>query len=634
MGSKKKNTKVTVPGTKAKTLKDRRRDLKKAKEKAEDVKFKNATASQHNKHTDRMEAEAVYEDFLYYQNPTMRFQMSEDVSKPNIRGVAVLGGVTKKIIRSATEYCSQFKEKGIGTCQSIDGKLRPSHDQLHWLTPVWRRGPSGHGRPEPRSRWPPYQLHLDEEGFESRRREIEDMRGEVELNTNEGRVYHASHSERRMKECKMFEQLSSERSTIADAFRNTRTKKRVHISAAERSDDWPISYDCLGIVKSGYFAMIPPKNHKASNENSEKTNPKEKDGESIKLPSRNTRGNAAPQVVEDPGRYLIPESQFFEFDARKPEEPRPKSYERQISTPWAEATNGRREFHVYNQRAPPSPVDSPPHSPISDVDVYRDVAQYVDVNIDDDISSSNSLFDKFLDENMPTTLTIPVDVSPSDNDHEMYRKKFTDHYGVKEPEWPQFSSRGIGRGIRVPYGPVDVLSLSENEQAKYPMPEGLIVDGRYTKPAPDGTSMQLMREAFKIQKPKPFSTKVTEKNGNDVYNGDLFTKSYHEASGTTGRHQEAVPVDNAGPNDGVGPNDEAVPDNGVVPDNEEPPENRPESNTGAGPRDEPKPEVGVGHGGDTGPGDEVESGPDLKRKRPDGESANVDDDPAPKKSKS
>ena len=282
-------------------------------------------AKQVEKHsTEWKQAQWEYEDFLYFQNVVSRFNRGEsgfnreegettdpaewtrarlhqektrlekDDGMPTVRRTAY----GEETVNSLGVYrlLSEFRKKGVGIQepQQIRGEgsgsdgsaLQVPHEQLHWWTPPWRHTPGGFGRPQLP---PPVEPNMEYDI-----NEIETKRKQVENGTD--------HESGRL------QTLEEERALPGLAGRKKVGPYGYHVSADERSDDWPTSYDCTGIVSC-----------------------------------RN---------VYQPGTHTI-------------------------STQWAEETYGRREFHVYNLFSPPSPVESPPHSPTVSSGQEELTAQYI-----------------------------------------------------------------------------------------------------------------------------------------------------------------------------------------------------------------------------------------------------------------
>ena len=226
-----------------------------------------------------------------------------------------------------------FHEQGIGGPSSRSRAT--GHDSLHLWMPERRRRPTGLGKPDfpkCRPRIQPYQLKLDIESIENRRNEVElKRRGQTNV--------HATHNELRQS---IMNRMDEECNIIQSALRNTRTNEGLYISALEQPDDWPTSYDCLGIVRPGITCKDPSiihKNYQIPCGGKQKRN---ETGE-------NKVSGVREQTDEGPEQPIKVKAQ---------EIGRPIT-----STLWAEETCGRREFHAYMGVHASSPVNSPPHSP-------------------------------------------------------------------------------------------------------------------------------------------------------------------------------------------------------------------------------------------------------------------------------
>jgi hypothetical protein len=188
-----------------------------------------------------------------------------------------------------------------------------------------------------------------------------------------------------------------------------------------------------------------------------------------------------------------------EFCAGKREE---KEYRHIYTTAWAETTYGRRERkHVHMMVQPSSPVESPPHSPISPETILADLPK-----------------------------VIP--------DSRKYDQKIRDQYGVRYPQWPQFSASRKsygGGGYKVAYGPLDIDALPENLRPQaFEVKNLLDQKSMFILPAPDGTSMRLLREALNEPYGSPLSESPPVEDEESDDEGDLFRVSYIEGSRVEG----------------------------------------------------------------------------------------------------
>ena len=81
------------------------------------------------------------------------------------------------------------------------------------------------------------------------------------------------------------------------------------------------------------------------------------------------------------------------------------------------------------------------------------------------------------------------------------------------------------------YEPLDIAALPKNLQEQHSLgTPALDESGRYALPAPDGTSMRLLREALNepCQPPRRFVATGEEEESDDE--GDLFREAYLEGS--------------------------------------------------------------------------------------------------------
>jgi hypothetical protein len=289
-----------------------------------------------NAHFRRLEATARYEDFLFYQINSNRFERLEELGgkpqrsqKRKNTGTKLRPGYKLVIEHPHPNFLIKaldtFDDMKVGVYGNPSNTLPNAfgrHDNippedLHLWYPVQRRERRGIGigesRPErPRPREEPRMLELDLEAIENERQRAENDRGGTDLAPS------MTHTERRNMESKAWENHSTARLEFTKD-RNLRTDAGLFIAAAETSDDWLISYDQLGPV----------------------------------VPGRTV-------AKGEPGPKMLWPSNLRETSQGSHEDWIP-------TTSWAEHTFGRREYHVFHRNPPSSPVDSPPHSPIADV---------------------------------------------------------------------------------------------------------------------------------------------------------------------------------------------------------------------------------------------------------------------------
>ncbi|KAH7396951.1 hypothetical protein DE146DRAFT_736974 [Phaeosphaeria sp. MPI-PUGE-AT-0046c] len=455
-----------------------------------------------NKHHARRAATRLYEDFMYFQSPQRRTQYNEHIDSWE------------------KEMKNPFRKemapgKLFGEDPRNDGELRALIESFEQRgigtleeTGLQRRGPA--------------ELHTL---IPTRRRraagvgagELDDDAPEVILSIDEEAIERRraqiedvqgditmkeTHSERRAREVAALGKdlptkwFVNEFVPTAVSFDRTRQESGLFIAAGETSRDWLDSYDSLDIVKPGVTAVERTLLHLGSDAESEDEDDQDQ-----------------PQP-DYPGS-------INEFSKEK--QPH-KTYRLVPTTQFAETAYGRREReHIHMFLAPSSPVDSPPHSPIPRTDIQHD-------------------FQK------------------ADPEHLKYRAKLRDPHGILYKQWPNPS-------LEVPYAPVDVAALPTQLQARYQSSEkGLgdadILDGArvFNGPAPEGTSMRLLREA-KGQKYRPPIRPPPARRGpwdsdddgsdgggevdpggddgdSDFDDGDLFRRAYMEASRLGDIHED------------------------------------------------------------------------------------------------
>jgi hypothetical protein len=517
-------------------------------------------------HEARRDAELMYEDFLFYQAPAMRRNIPgiitftpADIVKNRGRFVPQLwGDDEKKNTKGVAHQLSQaFHHLGIGG-PTWRGET-VTHDKLMHFTPNGRRRPTGVGKPH----WPkirpsgldcPLDIPLDEANIEARRLEIERERGGT---------MNGVHDQRRKAE--IASRVVENDFLLREALKNTRNNKTgLYISANERPNDWPVSYDCLDRVRSGFICINPQavtRNHQIQE----------------RRRSRERRGETS---IEESPKEVV---------------------NHLLTTQWWETTYGRREYHVHEQRRPASPVDSPPHSPrpppyddpdynprLSDVSppptpaarVTRASAAREKARSDGKVTGEE-------EEGQGPPKMIPVDVPDTDNLYERYKMEFRDHYGIQTPIWPT-------KKRTVPYHPVDMATLVKEQLDKLTEKEGLpqlqdnLLDlhGKHMRPAPEGTSMGIVRDILHrngttrgadgdkddYRVPTKYKTshlraddRVREAEDDDIYQdnqvnsgvesddeGDLFTQSYRAGSGVSA----SIPVPHENKSDNTGFNND------------------------------------------------------------------------------
>jgi hypothetical protein len=344
----------------------------------------------------RKYATALYEDFMYYQNPRNRKAFEKNTKKNTTKAQEKLAGQIGKIPmvmgltqdqyydQQAEPYVRGMRRSHVGVADRL--KRRAIFQELHIHTPHPRRQMAGLGRPR-FHRVPPIDLDLDENQIETRRHEV-DSRIDYQTAGLEFRT----HDERRVAQAKM--DALTRTSAQLDRMR---TAGGVFLAARERSDDWPTSYKCFGIVTNGMIPNIPAKVITKDDDD---------------MPDAE---DFAENKDDEADTTPISSDQLFEFARRKRPQREYEDEDMHVTTAWAEADAGRREWHEYQFLAPSSEVGSPPLAAQSEIDL----------------------------DTVPDVLGARVLTS---FERETYRDRQEDHYGLLEDNWPR-------TGLRVPYDP-------------------------------------------------------------------------------------------------------------------------------------------------------------------------------------
>ncbi|KAF2830286.1 hypothetical protein CC86DRAFT_463620 [Ophiobolus disseminans] len=253
----------------------------------------------------------------------------------------------------------------------------------------------------------PATVAFDYRGIEARRREVEDRPLEPPESIALG---YKSHSERRELELGRFRgdrpntsgfrpSRDAKGFTLEDRWRMIRTAQGLFIAAKESSWDWLTSYDCLDKVPPGHAQSEFTESAEREEPSHILDDPMIQDCEDydeeddVDLLETPTDENPPDHIEgeEPPNRshlkrranidYPYPKKDFVLAGPKEDavdkgkkrtrvgnstgDEKRTKREGPTIAvTPWAEETDGRREWHVYRQLSPVSSVDSPPRSPI------------------------------------------------------------------------------------------------------------------------------------------------------------------------------------------------------------------------------------------------------------------------------
>jgi hypothetical protein len=287
--------------------------------------------------------------------------------------------------RQAEPYVRGMRRSHVGAADRL--RSRAIYQELHIYTPRQRRQGSRLGRPTFRP-LPPIELRLNNDQIEARRREVDNR---IDDDTTD--LEFRTHEERCAAQAEM--DALTRRSAQLDRMR---TAGGVFLAARERFDDWPTSYKCLGIVTNGKIPNIPAK---VTTEGDDDDMP---DAEDF-VKNKDDGADTTP----------ISPDQLFEFARRKRPQREYEDKDMYVTTAWAEADAGRREWHEYQFLAPSSEVGSPPLAAQSEIDI----------------------------DTVPDVLDTRVLTS---FERETYRDRQEDHYGLLEGNWPR-------TGLRVPYDP-------------------------------------------------------------------------------------------------------------------------------------------------------------------------------------
>ncbi|KAI4658274.1 uncharacterized protein J4E79_007256 [Alternaria viburni] len=211
-------------------------ELQKIRKAAED------SGSRENQQT-RLKATISYEDYLYYQTPEYRKQYREDIDaavKDRAKLAFAKGHAPARLTddktydRKLRSYLKDFENNGVGMLQNLHWQSMPP-DQLRMRTPRAERFPVGLGEQLGGVPMEPYNLFLDTDAIEKKRKEVEDQNKDPKMSE--------SHSERRARETGLSEGLPIDShvndalSTVKDLSR-TRLESGLFISAGETWDDW------------------------------------------------------------------------------------------------------------------------------------------------------------------------------------------------------------------------------------------------------------------------------------------------------------------------------------------------------------------------------------------------------------
>jgi hypothetical protein len=445
------------------------------------------------KHLARVEATAMYEDSLYFRVPERRKHYREHIDeegniikRPIKRGAPAALWMDTGYGDELRATFESYERHYVGMTEETNvAAIGPR--ELHLRVPTTRRTLVGLGQPHPATTIAPINLRFNTEAIEARRREVEDDSENGKNVATDGTPMEETHTERRAREVELIGHCPTSiyvSETIPTARNVDRMKldSGLLLSAGETSYDWNESYDQMDIVKLGSLAAEP---HMIDDKDARKL--VEKIGIPADSEEEEPQGSDAEGVMNEFSKTKRPHRRF----------------ELRTTTPWAEEMYGRREReHAYMDIRPPSPVLSPPHSPI------------------------------FPSKTAAGTLHIPVDVSRDHPNFKEYRSSFKDQYSVNFRDWPHFKTALEGKGRTVIYEPLDIPSLPDRQQElcnNDPVP--LDERGRFAIPAPQGTGMRLLREALRQPYEEPIRPELPGRQVESDDEGDLFRQSYLEGSG-------------------------------------------------------------------------------------------------------
>jgi hypothetical protein len=346
-----------------------------------------------NPDRNRKYATALYEDFMYYQNPrnrkayfkkTKRKTKAEDFLAGRVGKTGVIQGLTSDdhYNQQADPYVRGMRHSHVGVAKRL--QRRAVFQELHVHTPRPDQQMTGLGRP-PFRPVPPLELKLDTDQIEARRLEVESRTDDETAN-----LEYTTHDERRTAQAQMAALTKSNK-----GLERIRTTGGAFLAANERSKYWPTSYDCLGIVSGGRLPNI------AAIDDTEVDDMPDADG--------------FVANVDEENETPISPDEVFEFVRLKRPQPEYQVENMLMTTGWSEASMGRREWHEHHHLPPPSEVGSPP------------LAAQAEIHLD----------------TVPDVLNLHVLTSA---ERETYRDRLEDHYGMLEDNWPR-------TGLRVPYDP-------------------------------------------------------------------------------------------------------------------------------------------------------------------------------------
>ncbi|EUC49209.1 hypothetical protein COCMIDRAFT_23186 [Bipolaris oryzae ATCC 44560] len=374
-------------------------------------------------HDGLRDAQALLEDFLYFQNHMHRKNRYSKIKMKEGRGWLLddVNSISEQVKPSGCQdLLDAFDKANIGGprhrngfsdwqgneiegIESGQGPRPIRFNELHLWTPACRRRPVGFAATNNMS-VEPTELVLDIDNIRQEWQRIEEVeipekgqegfpyRTHIERRQQEQALYRSEHGNLRPTTASLHLEKRLDDVKFQDRFREIQILDGVFISALESSYDWRTSYDLLGPVKSGIYSNFTVSDER---ETIEEGPPVEDDldtdgedfaeklseaqEEAFNVPedkAPNTKNKASKPTgskkreIEVTLDYPYPANEFLDPPKSKRSKHAPSNRPLTLSTPlpsttWCEETPGRREYHVSMLLSPSSPVDSPPHTPIA-----------------------------------------------------------------------------------------------------------------------------------------------------------------------------------------------------------------------------------------------------------------------------
>lgn len=367
-------------------------------------------------------AQARYEDFLYFQNPIHRRRRPLDLENRNVE---------LQLFKRKERKPGDKRWRPSMIMDSLDAdyhmRLLQEYEKYRIGEPLYRvthvpgdtgemrnvellpLGPDSTHQFTPWYRYPLSGLSLlnTAELFRSRLGELnvpdidelalEQRRSLIESRVLEPGLGYKTHTERRQREMRDYENSHPDSTHVGqrknedalvhdDSFQRIRTSTGLFVAARETSRDWLTSYDCLGPVNSAnfpaHFETSAIREEDMIYGEEEEEDELDSEEEVVENPARQNakkRGRPVLTKVSQPPKKKTKEAKkstrggrimYADIDYPYPKAEFLQKRSLQVddefltSTEWAEAADGRRERQVAIASPPCSPVLSPPRSPI------------------------------------------------------------------------------------------------------------------------------------------------------------------------------------------------------------------------------------------------------------------------------